>query len=182
MLNKRVSIGLFALLLCHTLACVVVCIGGWWQAEGDLSERLLVYRSVDSITEFQIPLADKTDGTKIARTTEAGFRYHGHYYNVISLEILGDTLHIAGLESTNHSFWQDDLLAFLDNHLATSSDTGRKANQLLKLLLKEYSPGSRMVLNVPHILRCEAGQIAQVPLVFSTRPIPICSPPPERPA
>lgn len=180
MVQKRVSIGLFTLLLCHTLASAIVGVVGWWQAENDLSEQLLVYRSVDSIVEFQIPLKDQTDGKAIARTTEDGFRYRGHYYNVVSLEVQGDRIMIAGLEAANHSFWQDDLLAFLDDHLATSSDTGRKASQLLKFLLKEYSPGSSTVL---HFLRAAGAQSVRVPdasFTFSTRSAPIHSPPPEQ--
>ena len=101
MLKKLAILSLFALLLCHTLASVLVWGIGWWQAEGDLSERLQVYRSVDSIVEFQIPLNDPADGNAMARTTEDGFRYRGHYYSVVSLEVINDTLHIAGLETHN---------------------------------------------------------------------------------
>ncbi|MBD2702274.1 hypothetical protein IC229_16595 [Spirosoma sp. BT702] len=179
MLQKRVSICLLTLLLCHTLASAIVGVIGWWQAEHDLSERLLMYRSVDSIVEFQIPLKDQTDGKSIARTTEDGFRYRGHYYNVVSLEVQGDKILIAGIEVPNHSFWQDDLLTFLNDHLTTSSDTGRKASQLLKFLLKEYSPGSSTVL---HFLRTACGQSVRIPdatFTFSTRIAPIHSPPPE---
>jgi hypothetical protein len=182
MLQKRVSIGLFALLLCHTLASAIVGIGGWWQAENDLSERLLVYRSVDSIVEFQVPLHNKTDGTAIARTTEDGFRYRGHYYTVVSLDVQNDRILIAGLESPNHSFWQEDLLAFLNDHLAASTDTGHKASQLLKLLLKEYSPGSSVVLQVGPGINAESIRIPEVSIAFSTRSAPNHSPPPERAA
>lgn len=182
MVYKRISIGLFALLLCHTLASVIVGVGGWWQAENDLSERLLVYRSVDSIVEFQIPLKDQNDGQAIARTTEEGFRYRGHYYKIVSLEVHSDTLLIAGLETRNRSFWQDDLLAFLNDHFTTSSDTGRKASQLLKFLLKEYSPGSPTVLHLCRSLGYPSIRIPDATFFFSTRSAPIHSPPPERAA
>ena len=182
MLQKRVSIGLFALLLCHTLASAIVGVVGWWQAENDLSEQLLVYRTVDSIVEFQIPLKDQTDGKALARTTEDGFRYRGHYYNVVSLEVQGDTLHIAGLEARSHSLWQDDLLAFLNDHLNTSSDTGHKASQLLKFLLKEYSPSSPTVLHFLHQLKAQSVRVPDAPFAFSTRSAPIHSPPPEQAA
>lgn len=182
MVYKRVSIGLFALLLCHTLASVIVGVGSWWQAENDLSEQLLVYRSVDSIVEFQIPLKDQTDGKTIARTTEDGFRYRGHYYNVVSLEVQGDRLLIAGIESRSRSFWQDDLLTFLNDHLTTSSDTGHKASQLLKFLLKEYSPGSGTVFHFMHAIVYQAVRVPDAPIAFSTRSAPIHSPPPERAA
>ena len=182
MVYKRVSIGLFALLLCHTLASVIVGIGGWWQAENDLSEQLMVYRSVDSIVEFQIPLKGQSDSKAIARTTEDGFRYRGHYYNVVSLEVQGDRLLIAGIEARSRSFWQDDLLAFLNDHLTTSSDTGHKTSQLLKFLLKEYSPGSATVLHFLPGIVYQSVRISDAPFAFSTRSAPIHSPPPERAA
>ncbi|MVM30015.1 hypothetical protein GO755_08225 [Spirosoma sp. HMF4905] len=179
MVQKRVSIGLFALFLCHTLASAIVGIGGWWQAENDLSERLLVYRSVDSIVEFQIPLTDQTDSKSIARTTEDGFRYRGHYYNVVSLEVKGGSLLIAGLETPSRSFWQDDLLSFLNDHLTASSNTGHKANQLLKFLLKEYSPSSPTVLQFLAGIGCQSIRIPNASFAFITRSAPIHSPPPE---
>lgn len=179
MLNKLVTFGLFALLLCHTLANVLVWGIGWWQAEEDLSERLQVYRSVDSLVEFQIPLSDPADGNAMARTTGDGFRYRGHYYSVVSLEIIHDTLHIAGLETHSRQFWSDDLLAFLNDHLNTT-DNGRKANQLLKFLLKEYSPNGRMEFTFAQRPWRESIQIPQVPVVFATRSAPIHSPPPNR--
>ncbi|WP_461089469.1 hypothetical protein [Spirosoma gilvum] len=179
MLPKQVSIGLFVLLLCHTLSSAIVGIVGWWQAENDLSGRLLVYRSVDSLVEFQIPLKDQTDGKSIARTTEDGFRYRGHYYNVVSLEVKGDTLLIAGIEAKSRSLWQDDLLAFLNDHLSTSSDTNQKAGQLLKFLLKEYSPGSAVTLQLRQRLWSQSVRIPDQLVSFVTRSAPIHSPPPE---
>ncbi|QIP15446.1 hypothetical protein G8759_23830 [Spirosoma aureum] len=178
-MKKLVSFGLFFLLLCHTLAHVIAGLSAWWQEEHDLSTRLQVYRSVDSIVEFQIPLVNKTDGTVIVRTTEDGFNYRGHYYNVVSLEVQGDTLHIAGLESTSRSFWQDDLLTFVNHHLTSVPATGGKASQLLKLLLKEYSPSPRTVLHFLFLSWRESIRIPDTPLVFSTRSEPIYSPPPE---
>ena len=177
--KRVVPIGFFVLLFCHTLAHVIAGLGAWWQAEHDLSERLLVYRSVDSIIEFQIPLTNKTDGTKIIRTANDGFGYRGHYYSVVSLEVRGDTLHIAGLEYARRSFWQDDLLSFLNDHLATSSDAGRKTNQLLKFLLKEYSANPASVLCFSSSIWRESVRIPDSPVAFSTRPATIHSPPPE---
>ncbi|WP_420148530.1 hypothetical protein [Spirosoma sp.] len=179
MIQKQVSIGLFALLVCHMLASAIIGIGGWWQAENDLSERLQVYRSVDSIVEFQIPLTDQAELTAIAHTTEDGFRYRGHYYTVVSLEVQNGRLLIAGLEAQNHSIWQEDLLAFLNDHLTDSSDSGHKANQLLKLLLKEYSPGSSISLQVLPSTLVPTFRIAGTSVAFSTRTAPIHSPPPE---
>ncbi len=179
--KKVITIGLFVLLLCHMLAHVIAGLGAWWQQEHDLSERLLVYRSVDSIVEFQIPLANKTDGSRIARTTESGFGYRGRYYNVVSLEVRSDTVYIAGLESGLRSFWQSDLLSFLNDHLAASpsADAGRKASQLLKLLLKEYSSNPAALLPAPLSSHCPMVRIANATMGFSTRAVPIQSPPPQ---
>lgn len=179
MLNRLVTFGLFTLLLCHTLASVLAWGIGWWRAEGDLSKRLQVYRSVDSIVEFQIPLGSPADGNAIARTTEDGFRYRGHYYSVVSLEVINDTLHIAGLETRNRQFWSDDLLAFLNDHLNTA-DNGHKENQLLKFLLKEYSSNGRTVFKFAQRPWRESVSIPQTPVVFATRSAPVHSPPPNR--
>ena len=177
-MKKAVSIGLFALLLYHTLAHVLVCVGAWWQAEHDLSERLLVYRSVDSLIEFQIPL-NGNDVSTLTSTTDDGFSYRGHYYDVVSMEVRCDTLHIAGLESENKSFWQGDLLSFLNKHVTGTSDTNRKANQFLKFLLKEYSPNPRAVFQFLPFNWRVAVRIPDAPFVFEARALPVHSPPPE---
>ena len=180
MLHRSLILVLFILLVCHTMAWVLVSVGSWWQAEHDLSEQLLVHHSVDSIVEFQFPLSHTSDGTNIARTTEDGFSYRGHYYSVVSLEILQDTLHIAGLELPSHSFWQSDLLAFLHDHLNTSSNTDHKASQLLKLLLKEYAPNVRLTLQFLRWFWRESNQIPDGRFILPTRSVPIHCPPPQR--
>ncbi|MBD2755615.1 hypothetical protein [Spirosoma validum] len=181
-MKKVVSFGLFLLLLAHVLAHVITGVSAWWQDEHDLSKRLLVYRSVDSIVEFQIPLVNKTDGQNIAHTTADGFSHRGHYYNVISLDVRGDTLYIAGLESANHSFWQEDLLSFLNDHVATNPDAGRKASQILKFLLKEYSASPAISLNFPIGFWRETVRVPDAPFTFLTRSEPMYSPPPEQTA
>lgn len=178
-MKKAVSIGLFGLFLYHTLAYVLVFVGTWWQAEHDLSERLLVYRSVDSIVEFQIPLKDKPDASAITRTTSDGFSYRGQYFSVVSLEVRGDTLHIAGLQSENPSFWKSDLLSFLNDHITGATDSNQKANKLLKFLLKEYSPNPRAVFEFLSPNWREAVRIPNVLFVFAARALPVHSPPPE---
>lgn len=178
-MKKVVSIGLFALLVYHTLAYVLVAVSGWWQAEHDLSERLLVYRSVDSIVEFEIPLKDKLELSDITRTTSDGFTYHGHYYSVVSMEVQGNLLHIAGLETENRSIWQNDLLSFLEDHVSQSSESNHKANQLLKFLLKEYSPNPRVMFSFLAPNWREAIRIPDVLFVFAARALPVHSPPPE---
>ncbi|GAB4028345.1 hypothetical protein [Spirosoma gilvum] len=178
-MKKVVSIGLFALLVYHTLAYVLVFVGSWWQAEHDLSERLSVYRSVDSIVEFEIPLKDKLDASALTRTTSDGFSYRGHYYSVVSLEIQGDQLHIAALETESRSFWKSDLLSFLNEHVTGTTESNRKANQLLKFLLKEYSPSPRAVFNFLAPQWRESIRIPEHLFVFAARALPVHSPPPE---
>ena len=167
------------LLLYHTLAYVLVCIGAWWQAEHDLSEKLRVYRSVDSIVEFQVPLTDRPDMSALTNTTTGGFGYRGHYYDVVSMAVRGDTLFIAGLESANGSFWQSDLLSFLNDHIAAGTDSQRKASRFLKFLLKEYSPNPRDVFQFHSASWRATIRIPDVSFVVSARALPIHSPPPE---
>ncbi|MFD2570839.1 hypothetical protein ACFSUS_09365 [Spirosoma soli] len=178
-MKKVVSIGLFALLLYHTLAYVLVFVGSWWQAEHDLSERLRIYRSVDSLVEFEIPLTGTSDIKEITRTTDDGFVYKGRYYNVVSLELRGNGLHIAALESENRSFWQEDLLSFLNHHVAGATDTGKKANQFLKFLLKEYSPNARTVFRFMSPSWRNAVRIPHLLSFLLHRALPVYSPPPE---
>ena len=178
-MKKAISIGLFGLLLYHTLAYVLVCVGMWWQEEHDLSERLLVYRSVDSVVEFQIPLKDKPDANSITRTTSDGFTYRGQYYSVISMSVQGDTLHIAGLQTTNNSFWQSDLLSFMQDHVNGANDSPKKANSLLKFLLKEYSPAAHVSLYFYSPNWRDGIRIPEKPSLFCQLALQISSPPPE---
>ncbi len=178
-MKKAVSIGLSALLLYHTLAYVLVCIGAWWQAEHDLSEKLLVYRSVDSIVEFQVPLTNTPTVGELTHTTTGGFGYRGHYYDVVSMNVRGDTLFIAGLESASRSFWQSDLLSFLNDHVAGATDPYKKANQFLKFLLKEYSPNPRNPFTFAFLHWREAVRIPGVFTPMLNRALPVYSPPPQ---
>lgn len=177
---RFVAIGLFTLLLCHALAQCIVGMVDWWRAEHDLSERLTVYRSTDSLIEFQIALKTPTDSRTMARTTEDGFRYRNRDYGVVSLDVRNDTLFIAGLETGRKSFWPADLLTFLDKHIsATSANTGHKNNSLLKLLLKEYSPSHRPTLPAPGLGRVAAVRMPELVVSVSSRPCAVHSPPPE---
>ena len=178
-MKKAVSIGLCALLLYHTLAYVLVCIGAWWQAEHDLSEKLLVYRSVDSIVEFQVPLTDTPNIGELTNTTTGGFGYRGHYYDVVSMNVRGDTLYIAGLESESRSFWQSDLLSFMNDHITGETDSHRKASRFLKFLLKEYSPNPGDVFRFLSVSWRDAIRIPDVSFVVEVRSLPVHSPPPQ---
>ncbi|UHG93831.1 hypothetical protein [Spirosoma oryzicola] len=178
-MKKAISIGLSGLLLYHTLAYVLVCIGTWWQAEHDLSQRLSVYRSVDSLVEFQIPLKDKPDASAITRTTSDGFSYRGQYYSVISMSIHGDTLHITSLQTDSNSFWQIDLLSFMQEHVTGETDSPSKANTLLKFLLKEYSPAPRLAFYFcPPNWRNDI-RIPEKPVLLRQLALQVSSPPPE---
>ncbi len=178
-MKKAVSIGLFGLLLYHTLAYVLVFVGTWWQAEHDLSEQLQVYRSVDSIVEFQIPLKNKPDASALASTTSDGFSYRGQYYSVISMEIQDGTLHLSAIQAESRSFWKSDLLSFLNDHVMGTTGSRQKANQLLKFLLKEYSPSPRAIFNFLAPNWREAVRIPDALFVFADRTLPVHSPPPQ---
>ncbi|GAA4403346.1 hypothetical protein GCM10023187_19310 [Nibrella viscosa] len=136
---KRVlSIGLLVLLVYNMLGYAVVLVSVWWQEEHELSERVKVYQSTDHLVEFHIPLKQHPSEAALTRKTDQGFKYRGSYYEIIRAEVSGDTLHITGYEDPHYSFWQDDLLSFIQREITGSSDTQKKTNQLLKLLLKEY--------------------------------------------
>lgn len=179
-MKKVISIGLVALLGCYTLAYMLVAVTSWWQAENDLSERLSVYRSVDSLVEFEIALKNRFELSDIARTTSDGFTYNGHYYSVVSMERHGDQLYILGLELKSHSLWQDDLLSFLNGRMREAGQSQQKANQFLKLLLKEYSPARQAIFRflAPHWQ--QAIRIPNKPFLLLARALPVHSPPPER--
>ncbi|OIN59438.1 hypothetical protein [Arsenicibacter rosenii] len=179
MAKRLLSLGLLTLLLYHALGTVLISFGTWWQEEHDLSERLTVYRSVDSLVEFQIPLSGQSAHEGILEATEEGFTYRGHYYDVVSMEIKGNTLFIAGLENRNTSFWQRDLLSFMKDTLNTPSETSRKAGQWAKLLLKEYSPNTRTILHFFLYDWCDSVRIPVATLRFTTRSLSILSPPPR---
>lgn len=180
MVKRLLSFGLLTLLLYHALGTVLVSMSVWWQEEHDLSQRLTVYRSVDSLVEFQIPLDDnETTHEGIIDATQEGFAYRGRYYDVVSVEVKGKTLFISGLENKAASFWHRDLLSFMKDTLNTSSDMQRKAGQWLKLLFKEYSPSARTIL---HFFLFDWRDNVRIPVgshLFTTRSLPIHSPPPR---
>jgi hypothetical protein len=143
-------------------------------------ERLSVYRTTDSLMEFQIPLANPThDVQAITRTASDGFAYHSHYYDIVSLEIRNDTLRIAGVELKRHAFWQADLLAFLSDHLAAPVDAHKKVNQVLKLLLQEYAPPARDAFRFLVSLYAQSAPPVCGVVSLLSRSLPVGSPPPE---
>lgn len=167
------------LLLYHSLGAVIVAVGSWWQDQHDLTVRLTVYRSVDSMVEFQIPLDGSHDPAVLHEATKEGFAYHDNYYDVVSVEIRDNTLYISGLENKAASFWHRDLLSFLKDTIHTGSDASRKASHWLKLLLKDYSLNTRTVLHFfLYDWRADV-RIPDAPVLLLTRALPVFSPPPE---
>ncbi|GAB3549918.1 hypothetical protein [Spirosoma fluminis] len=178
-MKKAVSVGLFLLILYHALLHVVVCLSAWWQAEIDLSERLLVYRTVDSLVEFKLPLKATGQTYTLIDRPNDGFTYHGRFYSVVNFEVRGDTVHIAGLEMKSHAFWQSDLLSFLNDHLSGATDSQHKALQFLKLLQKEYSPNPQAIFRFAFSSWRETIRFPErtlVPPAFAQR---VPSPPPQ---
>ena len=183
---KRVlSLGLLALLLYHMLATAWVAVGVRWQDQHDLTERLTVYSSVDSMVEFQVVLGSggpaSGQAQKLAdQTTEDGFTHNGHFYDVISVELHGDTLRIAGMEDKATGFWQQDLLSFVKKTISdTSTDSQRKAGHWLKLLLKEYQITDRLVIFPSLLSWLNDVRIADAPFALFARCLAVLSPPPR---
>jgi hypothetical protein len=180
-MKRLLSLSLLALLLYHTLATVWVAVGVWWQDQHDLTERLTVYSSVDSMVEFQVVLGAGQAQKLVEQTTEDGFAYHGRFYDVISVELRGDTLRIAGLQDKAAGFWQQDLLSFVKKSISDTSgdDSQRKAGHWLKLLLKEYQLADRLVISPSLVSWLIDVRIADAPVTILARCLAVLSPPPR---
>jgi hypothetical protein len=179
-MRKAVSIGLLVLLLYHALSAALVWVGGWWQAQQALTQRLVVYRATDSLVEFHIPLQQTPDGDQTrTRTSSPGFAYRGQYFDVVSLAIRGDTLLITAITLKPHSVWQADLLSFVQNWLVQTASPHRNTNHWLKLLLQEYTPnawaGFRFLSPSPR----QTTGFVESPFRLCWRALPPHSPPPE---
>lgn len=180
-MKRLLSLSLLALLLYHTLATVWVAVGVWWQDQHDLTEQLTVYSSVDSMVEFQVVLGAGQAQQLADQTTEDGFAYHGKFYDVISVDLSGDTLRIAGMVNKAAGFWQQDLLSFVKKTITApgSDDSQRKAGHWLKLLLKEYQLADRLVLSPSLLAWLVDVRIADAPQAFMTRCLAVLAPPPR---
>lgn len=185
-MKRLLSLSLLALLLYHMLATVWVAVGVWWQDQHDLTERLTVYSSVDSMVEFQVVLgaggpASGQAQKLVEQTTEDGFAYHGKFYDVISVDLQGDTLHITGMQDKTTRFWQQDLLSFVKKTISAPSgdDSQRKAGHWLKLLLKEYRPADRLVISPSFLSWLVDVRIADAPMTILARYLAVLSPPPR---
>lgn len=179
-MKKLVPIGLLLLLLYHALGHVFVLISVRWQEQYELSERVSMFQSVDHMVEFHIPLHKHPNEAILTQKPQEGFSYRGSYYDIISLDVSGDTLHITGFPETKSGLWNQDLLGFLkDQFTEGTSDTREKASNLLKLLLKEYSPTHRTRI---WFFLYDWNESVRIPVsvVHSlTRSLPVFSPPPE---
>jgi hypothetical protein len=184
-LMKRIlGFGFLTLLLYHTLGAVVLSLSVWWQEQHDLTEQVTVYQTVDSITEFQIPLSSLSPDapgapTDLTKATEDGFAYHGQYYDVVSVEVHDNILLISGMVNKTASFWHRDLLTFLKDTVATESGAHRKAGQWLKLLLKDYSLNAKTLVRFYLFEILESIRVPNALFTFLTRDLPVYSPPPE---
>jgi hypothetical protein len=137
-MKRLLSIGLCLLLLYHSLGSIFVLLSVQWQEEHELSERLVLYPSTDSMVEFHIPLFQHPNEAILTQKSPGGFSYRGKYYEVINLSVSGDTLHITGYVNKAKEFWQQDLLSLVNQQFDQPSNSSKKANSLLKLLVKEY--------------------------------------------
>ncbi|CCG99485.1 hypothetical protein FAES_1475 [Fibrella aestuarina BUZ 2] len=180
-MKRLLSLSLLALLLYHTLATVWVAVGVWWQDQHDLTKQLTVYSSVDSMVEFQVVLGAGQAQQLVEQTTKDGFAYHGKFYDVISVDLSGDTLRIAGMENKTAGFWQQDLLSFVKKTISTASgdDTHRKAGHWLKLLLKEYQLADRLILSPSLLSWLVDVRIADTSLPILARYLAVLAPPPR---
>ena len=184
-MKRLLSLSLLALLVYHSLATVWVVVGVWWQDQHDLTERLTIYSSVDSMVEFQVVLGSGGSATgqaqQLARqTAEDGFTHNGHFYDVISVDLRGDTLRIAGMEDKAAGFWQQDLLSFVKKTISdTSTDSQRKAGHWLKLLLKEYQLADQLVISPSILSWLTEARPADVSFALFARCLAVLSPPPR---
>jgi hypothetical protein len=179
-MKRLLSLSLLALLAYHTLATVWVAVGVWWQAQQDLSQHLTVYSSVDSMVEFQVVLGAKQAQSLAQQTSEDGFAYQGKFYDVISVDLRGDTLRITSMEDKAARFWHQDLLSFVKKTIGQpTNDTSRKAGQWLKLLLKEYSPSSPVTFTKTLVSWLVRLRLPDAPEAVLTRALSVLSPPPR---
>lgn len=180
-MKRIISTGLFLLLIYHTLAYALVLFGTWYQEQHDLSARLTMYRSVDSMVEFFVPLQEQPNGTALKAEHPDGFAYKGTFYQIVGLDVSGDTLHIMGYEDAKRTFWQQDLLTLIKEQVIgdNASPVQKKANSLLKNFLKEYSQFRRSVLWLFVYEWRDAVRIPSVSALFVSRALPVFAPPPR---
>ncbi|GAB3796694.1 hypothetical protein GCM10028819_14760 [Spirosoma humi] len=179
-MRKIAAIGLLSLLLCHILAHMLVVWMISWQEESDLSSRLSVYRSVDSLVEFYIPLHQQAVQDSLQTHPTEGFVYRDNYYDIVRQEIKNDTLLILGYANKQGSFWQQNLLDFINQQVESDSNSlPEKANQLLKNLLNDYYQGVRFVINFCHPSVRVPVLIPTFTAILPTLVLPVNSPPPE---
>ncbi|MGA0555507.1 hypothetical protein ACO2Q8_02580 [Larkinella sp. VNQ87] len=181
-MKRFIAFGLVIALLYHMMGHLLLLLSVQWQEEHELSERLTVYSSVDHLVEFQIPLQNHPNEAILTQQKQGGFKYRGSFYEIVNLDVSGDTLRITGYVNQAKSFFQRDLLSLVKEQFATgTSESAKKANSLLKLLLKEYSPITHA--RTWFFLYDWNEKTVRIPSFFapiSTRSLPVFSPPPEQ--
>ncbi len=179
-MKKVATIGLLTLLLCHILAHVLVAWMVGWQQQSDLTNRLSVYRSVDSLVEFYIPIGQQATAHSLPDHVTEGFVYRDSYYDIVRQEIKNDTLLILGYANKRNSFWQQDLLDFINHQIGSESGaTPVKAHHLLKNLIHDYDQGVRFVVSFRQLYWPDSVSMPIVDIPLLSLVIPIPSPPPE---
>jgi len=162
------------------LAYMLVALSINGQDERDLTSRLTVYRTVDSIVEFYVPLQEKGAATALSEHPAGGFAYRDNFYEIIRLDVQHDTLHILGIATKKCSLWQQDLLSFIEHQfIGESGRSQKKASHLLKNLLKEYYPFDRSVVCLRPPYWCDTVLISSLFSLLTDRALPVQSPPPR---
>lgn len=184
LMKRLLGFSFLVLLLYHTLGAVVLSLSVWWQEQHDLTEQVTVYQTVDSITEFQVPLSSLSpdapgETLDLTKATEDGFAYHGQYYSVVSVEVRDNVLLISGMVNKTASFWHRDLLSFLKDTVTSESGAHRKAGHWLKQLLKDYSLTAKTIVRFYLFEVLQSIRVPNALFSFLTRDLPVYSPPPE---
>lgn len=143
-----VAILLSGLLLLHTLAVTFVWNVYQWQQEKTLAHDLTMYRSTDSLVEFNVALPNSPDQASRPAITDRGFSYRSAYYEPIRLEVHDKALVLLCLETKNARFGDPGLLSFLEDYLTDWDYATHKTRKLIKLIISEYSPPERQSLRV----------------------------------
>lgn len=161
------------------LAGTFVVLGTTWAEERDLSQRLTVYRSVDSLVEFFVPLTHQPADTNLLSPPLEGFTYQNTYYEVVRLEVVSDSIHLLAYAKKDHRLWPRDLLALIKQEVTGDAGTTRKTHHLLSHLFTDYMALDQTEIPVLSINGPTTRRFAATARSLPDRQLPIHSPPPE---
>jgi len=178
-MKKLVPVGLCLLLLYHTLGHLFVLLSVRVQEQHELSERLRLFSSTDSMVEFHIPLHEHPNEAILTHRPAEGFTYRGEYFEIVNLAVSGDTLHITGYEGTDPTVWKQDLLSLIHTQFGQPMGAGKKTADLLKQLGKDYYSLARVRTWFFLYTWPERQVIASASEPLLTRAQPVHSPPPQ---